>query len=669
MKHNQTMSSSGVHRTLRLGPFELLSSKRVLRRDGVTLSIGSRAFDILFYLAERPGKVIGKKELIDHVWSDVTVEEVSLRVHVAAIRKALEDGQFGNRYIADVVGYSALLQRAEEATYAEFERLKRELIAPSLSRHEGRLIKTTGDGALAEFASPLAAVRCAVEIQDHLASGSSPLRLRVGLNLGDVIVGQDGDLYGDGITIAVRLEGITDPGGILISEKVYSEVEGKLDVGFEDRGEQQLKNISRPVRAYAVSGAHSAPINTLGAAPSLPDKPSIAVLPFQNMSGDPEQEYFADGMVEDIITALSRFKALFVIARNSTFTYKGRAVEVKQVGRELGVRYVLEGSVRRAANRVRITGQLVDAATGAHLWADRFDGGLGDIFDLQDQVTERVVGALAPAVETAEIERAKYKPTESLDAYAVYLRGLAKFYQYGNQLATTEALRLFNSAIKLDPDFSLAYSHASHCYAHAKTNGWFSGTANEIAEASRLAQRALEHGKDDASVLSGSGWALAFVVRDLGVGTGLVDRALMLNSNFAEAWRCSGWMKNWLGDPKLAIEHFARGMRLSPLGRWLVDIQSGIAHAHFFLGRYDEAASWAAIASQGDPDFQAGVRIRAASNAMAGRPEEAHQAVVRLQRLNPTLRVSNLKHVLGPYRRAEDSARYEEGLRKAGLPE
>jgi adenylate cyclase len=297
---------------------------------------------------------------------------------------------------ADVVGYSALLQRAEEATYAEFERLKRELIAPGLSRHEGRLIKTTGDGALVEFASPLAAVRCAVELQDHLASGDSPLRLRIGINLGDVIVGQDGDLYGDGITIAVRLEGIAEPGGILISEKVYREAEGKLDVGFEDRGEQQLKNISRPVRAYAVSGEHNAPINTLGAAPSLPDKPSIAVLPFQNMSGDPEQEYFADGTVEDIITALSRFKALFVIARNSTFTYKGRAVEVKQVGRELGVRYVLEGSVRRVANRVRITGQLVDASTGAHLWADRFDGGLGDIFDLQDQVTERVVGALAP---------------------------------------------------------------------------------------------------------------------------------------------------------------------------------------------------------------------------------------------------------------------------------
>ena len=571
---------------------------------------------------------------------------------------------------ADVVGYSALLQRAEEATYAEFERLKQELIAPSLSRHQGRLIKTTGDGALVEFASPLAAMRCAVEIQDHLASGDNALTLRVAINLGDVIVGPDGDLYGDGITIAVRLEGITDPGGILISEKVYSEVEGKLDVGFEDRGEQQLKNMTRPVRVYAVRArAHGAPINKPGAVLSLPDKPSIAILPFQNLSSDPEQEFFADGMVEEITTALSRFKALFVIARNSSFTYKGRAVEVKQVGRDLGVRYVLEGSVRKAANRVRITGQLIDATTGAHLWADRFDGGLGDVFDLQDQVTERVVGALAPAVETAEIERAKYKPTESLDAYAIYLRGLAKFYRYGDQMATTEALRLFNGAIELDPDFALAYSHAGHCYAHTKTNGWFSGTANEIAETSRLAQRALELGKDDADVLCGSGWALAFVVRDLAVGAGLLDRALMLNSNLAEAWRCSGWMKNWLGEPKLAIDHYARAMRLSPLGRWLVDIQSGIAHAHFFLGRYDEASSWAAMAMQDNPDFQAGVRISAAINAMAGRPEEAHETVVRLQRLNPTLRVSTLKHVLGPYRRAEDLARYEEGLRRAGLPE
>jgi adenylate cyclase len=571
---------------------------------------------------------------------------------------------------ADVVGYSALLQRAEEATYAEFERLKRDLIAPSLSRNDGRLIKTTGDGALAEFASPIAAMRCAVEIQDHLASGSSILRLRVGLNLGDVIVGQDGDLYGDGITIAVRLEKIADPGGILVSQKVYDEVEGKLDVGFEDRGEQQLKNISKPVRAYAVfAGANRVPINRLGVALSLPDRPSIAVLPFQNLSSDPEQDFFADGTVEEITTALSRFKALFVISRNSSFTYKGRAVDVKQVGRDLGVRYVLEGSIRKAADRIRITGQLIDATSGAHIWADRFDGGLGDIFDLQDQVTERVVGAIAPAVETAEMERARSKPTESLDAYAIYLRGLAKFYQYGNREATADALRLFNNAIELDPDFALAYSHASHCYAHAKTNSWLSGTASEIAEASRLAQRAVELGKDDADVLCGSGWTLAFVVRDLGVGTGLVDRALMLNSNLAEAWRSSGWMRIWLGDPKLAIEHFARATRLSPLGRWLADIQSGIAHAHFFLGRHDEAASWSALALQENPDFQAGARISAASNGIAGRPEEAHEAVTRLQRLNPALCVSNLKYVLGPYRRAGDLAQYAEGLRIAGLAE
>src|SRR6201988_1394116 len=535
MEHKLTMSGTGVHGTLRFGPFELLSGKRVLLRDGVTLSLGSRAFDILLYLAERPGQVIGKKELIDHVWSDVTVEEGSLRVHVAAIRKALEDGQFDNRYItsvkgrgysfiesvvrledsteqrrlaailaADVVGYSA--QRAGEATYAEFERLKRELISPSLSRHEGRLIKTTGDGARAEFASSLAAMRCAVEIQGHLASGGSTLRLRFGLNLGDVTVGQDGDLYGDGITIALRLEGIADPGGILISEKMYSEVEGKLHVGFEDRGELQLKNISKPVRAYAVrAGAHGAPIDRLEAALSLPDKPSIAVLPFQNLSSDPEQEFFADGMVEEIITALSRFKALFVIARNSSFTYKGRAVEVKQVGRELGVRYVLEGSVRKAANRVRITGQLIDAATGAHLWADRFDGGLGDVFDLQDQVTESVVGAIAPALERAEIERAKRKPTESLDAYALYLRGLARFYQFGGRQANAEALRLFISAIELDPDFASAYGRAASCYGIAKINGWFSDTANEIAEVTRLARRAVELGKDDAFALAAGG--------------------------------------------------------------------------------------------------------------------------------------------------------------------
>lgn len=570
---------------------------------------------------------------------------------------------------ADVVGYSALMQRAEEATYAEFERLKRELIEPSLSCHDGRLIKTTGDGALVEFASPSAAVRCAVEIQESIATGQSSLKLRIGINLGEVIVGSDGDLFGDGINIAVRLEGVADPGGILISEKVYNEVEGKLQVGFDYRSEQRLKNIAKPIRAYAVrTGAHDAAIIRLSADPLPPDKPSIAVLPFANLSGDSDHDYFADGMVDDIITALSHFKALFVIARNSSFTYKGRAVDVRQVGRELGVRYVLEGSVRKAANRVRITGQLVDTATRAHLWADRIDGGLDDIFDLQDQVTESVVGAIAPVMEKAEIERARRKPTESLDAYDRYLRGLARLYQFASRQALDDALRQFNSAIELDREFASAYGRAAFCYAHARSNGWTTNTANETAEVMRLAQRAVELGKDDAIALAASGWALAYVVRDLGAGAALIDRALQLNANLAEVWFFGGWAKTWLGEPKLAIERFTRAMRLSPLGLWVTPIQSGTAHAHFMLDHYDEAASWAAMALRENPDFSSALRIAAVSNAISGRPELARKAVARLRQLNPALRVSTFKDVSGPWQ-ADGLSRMEEGLRRAGLPE
>jgi tetratricopeptide (TPR) repeat protein len=272
-------------------------------------------------------------------------------------------------------------------------------------------------------------------------------------------------------------------------------------------------------------------------------------------------------------------------------------------------------------------------------------------------------------VEKAEIERAKRKPTESLDAYSLYLRGLARLYQFASRQANAEALRLFNSAIELDPDFASAYSRAATCYARAKVDGWITVTANEIVEVKRLAQRALELGKDDAMSLAASGWALAHVVRDLGVAAALIDRALVLNSNLAEAWFCGGWVKNWLGEPEAAIERFARAMRLSPLDPWLTTMRSGTAHAHFFLGRYDEAASWAAMALQDNPDYQAGLRIAAASNAMAGRPEQAQEAVARLRQLNPVQRVSSLKDVVGPYRRAEDLARYQEGLRQAGLPE
>ena len=582
---------------------------------------------------------------------------------------------------ADVAGSCRLIGIDEEGTLAQLKALRKTLFDPKIAEHHGRIVKNTGDGALVEFASVVDAVRCADEIQRGMAEQNTDvpqdkrIEFRIGIHVGDIII-EDDDIFGDGVNIAVRLEGIAEPGGVSISDDAHRQIRGKIGIDYDDMGPQVLKNIAEPMRVWRVRIGPSfspamltkPPIET--ALPlALPDKPSIAVLPFINMSGDPEQDYFADGMVEEIITALSHFKALFVIARNSSFTYKGRAVDVKQVGRELGVRYVLEGSVRKAANRVRITGQLVDTATGAHLWAERFDGGLGDIFALQDQVTESVVGAIAPAVEKAEIERAKRKPTESLDAYALYLRGLAKFYQYGSRQANGEALRLFNSAIELDPDFASAYGRAASCYVCAKTNGWFSDTANEIAEVTRLAQRAVELGKDDAIALAASGWALAFVVRDLGVGAALIDRALVLNSNLAEAWSSGGWVKAYLGEPELAIERFARGMRLSPLDPLAMSMRTGTAYAHFFLGRYDEAASWAAMALQDSQDFQPGLRIAAASNAMARRPEQARRAVARLRQLNPALHVSTLKDVVGPYQRAEDLSRYEEGLRQAGLPE
>jgi len=576
---------------------------------------------------------------------------------------------------ADVVSYSRLMGIDEAETLAALKTHRRDLIDPNIAEHQGRIVKTTGDGLLIEFPSVIEAVQCAVEVQRAMQERNSDvpadhrIEFRVGINLGDIIIDGD-DIYGDGVNVAARLEGLADANGVCVSRVVHDQVRDKLDLGFEDLGERQLKNIARPVHVFRIA-ASAIGLRTQSATPALalPDKPSIAVLPFTNMSGDPEQDYFADGMVEDIITALSHFKALFVIARNSSFTYKGRAVDVKVVGRELGVRYVLEGSVRKAANRVRITGQLVDTATGAHLWANRFDGGLGDIFDLQDQVTENIVGAIAPAVEKAEIERARRKPTERLDAYDHYLRGLAKSYQDASQQACSEALHLFNCAIKLDPDFATAYARAAFCYANAKAFGWISLTPEEVAEVSRLAQRAVELGRDDAIALADSGWALAYVVRDLDRGAALIDRALALNSNVAEAWDCGGWVKNWLGEYELAIERFTRAIRLSPLDPWVAPMRAGTAHAHFFLSRYDEAASWAAMALQDNPNSQPLLRIGAASNAMAGRLDQAQKAVVRLRQLNPTLRVSNLKNVLGPYRRAEDISRYEEGLRRAGLPE
>jgi TolB-like protein len=403
--------------------------------------------------------------------------------------------------------------------------------------------------------------------------------------------------------------------------------------------------------------------------PALPARPSIAVLPFQNLSGDPEQEYFADGMVEDITMALSRLPRLFVIARNSSFTYKGRAVNVQQVGRELGVRYVLEGSVRKAADRVRIAGQLIDASTGAHIWADRFEGTLADVFDLQDRVTMSVVGAIAPKLEQAEIERSKRKPTANLDAYDYYLRGIASLSQEpSDREANSRALALFFKAIALDSDFAAAYGMAAWCYVWRKSNGWVVDPAKEFAEAERLARRAVALGKDDAVALARGGHALAYVVADLDAGAAYTDRALVLNPNFAVGWMLSGLVSVYRGEPDLAIERLARAVRLSPLDPLTFVAQTAHAMAHFFAGRLDEASSWAGKVLRDHPDYQLALRIFAAANALTGKRDEARQAVERLRQLDPALRISNLKDRY-PLRRPEDFARWAEGLRRAGLPE
>jgi TolB-like protein len=399
----------------------------------------------------------------------------------------------------------------------------------------------------------------------------------------------------------------------------------------------------------------------------LPDKPSIAVLPFQNLSGDPEQEYFADGIVEDIITALSRMRWLFVIARNSSFTYKGRTVDVKQVGHELGVRYVVEGGVRRAADRVRITTQLIDATVGIQIWADRFDGTLDDIFGLQDRIAVSVVGAIAPRLEQAEIERAKRKPTESLDAYDNFLRGMARVHQ-GTNGSISEALRLFRRSMEIDPEFASAHGLAAYCYVWRKTNGWMIDVAQETAETSQLAWRAIELGSDDAIALCRAGHALGYVIGDLDAGAALIDRALALNPNLAAAWYASGWVRDYLGEADTAIEHLARAMRLSPLDPETGRMQAGTAFAHLLAGRFTEASKWAQKALRDRPGYLTALRLAAASSALAGHPEDARLVRKRLCQLDPTLRVSNIGDRI-PLRRSEHLAIYVEGLRKAGLSE
>jgi adenylate cyclase len=578
---------------------------------------------------------------------------------------------------ADVAGYSRLMGADEEGTLARLKACRQALVDPKVAEHRGRIVKTTGDGMLVEFASAVDAVRCAVDVQGRMANGNievpeaKRIEFRIGIHVGDIII-DDGDIFGDGVNIAARLEGIADPGGICISDDAHRQIRGKTEISYEDMGHQSLKNISEPMRAWRArpadaAGSPTPKFDPISPALALPDKPSIAVLPFTNMSGDPEQEYFADGMVEDIITALSRMTWLFVIARNSSFTYKGKAVDIKQVGRELGVRYVLEGSVRKAGNKVRITGQLIDTSSGAHLWADRFDGSLEDIFDLQDEVTTSVIGAISPKLEQAEIERAKRKPTEKLAAYDYFLRGMANIYQ-GTRQANVEALQNFQQAISIDENFATAYGMCAYCYVWRKANGWVTDRGQETAETERLARTAARLGADDAVALCQAGFALAFVVGDLDDGAALIDRSLMLNTNLATAWRFSGYVRVFLGEPDLAIDHLERAIRLSPLDPLIFIVQNGIVLANFFAGRYEEALSWAQKTLRQNPNYVAAIIMAAVSGAMAGRDDETRKAVGRLREIDPTTGISNFTNVW-PLRRPEHLAAFDKGLRLTGLPD
>ena len=548
---------------------------------------------------------------------------------------------------ADVAGFSALMERDEEGTFARIGTLRREVIEPRLSEHQGRLIKTTGDGFLIEFASPIAALRCALAIQANLTNDPDALRLRIGINLGDVIIEEGGDVYGEGVNVAARLEALAEPGGILISGKIHSEVEGKVEAGFEDRGEQQVKNITRPVRIYAVrpvgasrglTAAMSAPD---AAQPlQLPDKPSIAVLPFQNMSGDPEQEYFADGIVEDIITALSRVKWFFVIARNSSFTYKGKAVDIKQVGRELGVRYVLEGSVRKAGTRVRITGQLIEAETGHHIWADRFEGDYSNIFDLQDEVTSAVAAAVEPTLSLQEIDRSNKKATANLTAYDCFLRA-QPFLRPLEAQSYKRAEALLRQAVANDPHYSSALAYLADCIGRQCIFGGRSYDEG-ILEAELVAQQAVDADPEDAAALAVAAWVLsAFIGRHV-LALEYAERAMRLHPNSAFVCTNCGFAFTLSGDFERARNAFERALRINPLDPRNYFIFQGLGMVAFYERHFDKALALLTRSNDLAPLMRVAWRYKAATLVHLGRIKDAQEAVAVLRSLTPVQTLKEL---------------------------
>ena len=540
---------------------------------------------------------------------------------------------------------------------------------------ETRIVKTMGDGLLVEFASVVGAVRCAVEVQRAMTernagmSADTRIDLRMGIHQGDIIV-EDDDIFGDGVNLAARLEGLAEPGGICLSRVVRDEVRDKLDFVFDDLGEHQVKNIARPVRVFAVRLDDDAERPRPAQKPPLPlpKKPSLVVLPFQNISGDPEQEYFADGMVEEITTAIARLPWLFVIARNSAFTYKGNAVDVKQVAQELGVRYVLEGSVRKAGNRVRITGQLIDTATSAHIWADRFDGALDDIFDLQDQVASSVAAAIEPKLRQSEIDLAVRKPTDSLNAYDLYLRALAHFNRWSDE-GFAEAVALARRALAIDPSYAPAAAMVGWYRTLQYIHGWGSLSGDDIAEAILLSRQTLEAASDDPDTVWQAGYTLFLLASEASVAEAMLDRAVTLNPNAAMAWNAKGNLLALRNRPDAAIEALERARRLSPNDPNVYWNALSTAIAHLAARRFDEAIEWADRALHDQPRFITAMRVKTAAFAHLGRLDEARAELGRVLAIDPRSTIARYRAMLGSSVAPKLFELIEVGLRRAGLRE
>ena len=570
---------------------------------------------------------------------------------------------------ADVAGYSRLMGADEEGTLARLKAHRKELIDPEIAEHRGRVVKTTGDGILIEFPSVVDAVRCAVQMQQRMDSRNAEIpaerqiRFRIGINLGDIIIDGD-DIHGDGVNLAARLEGLAEPGGICVSDDAYRQVRDKLDYRFEDLGERRLKNIARPMRVYGVSALNEPAKEKQALA--LPDKPSIAVLPFTNLSGDPEQEYFADGVAEDIITALAKFHSFLVIARNSSFTYKGRAIDVKEVARDLGVRYVVEGSVRKAGRRVRVTAQLIDVESSSHVWAERYDRELEDIFLVQDEITQSIAAAIGPEFESAEIKRASRPGRRDLTVWDLVMQARWHLGQY-SKTGSVKAQELLLQAVNLDDRNAQAHALLAMTHWMQAIYRWSESVSQSSERALQAARRAVSLDDSDANTQTALGMALALHQQN-DQAVDVLSRAVRLNPNLAAAHGWLGIVYTYACDFEQAGRAAKEAMRLSPRDLdkpfWMAAFSFAALAAH----RYDEVIEITTTMLRDKPDLPTALRHRASALAWLGRTDEAHQVIDRLLKVAPETSIHQLRAVFTLGNPAVEE-HWLEGLRKAGMPE